>query len=180
MRFEIKGLQRQFGFSIIYVTHDQSEAMALSDRIMVMSDGIVRQIDTPLNVYNHPSDAFVFGFIGLSNFVPLVISDGAAYIEGSTGIGPISREIPPWVNDSKVTLACRPSEIDITGDGGVPGIVKEKAYLGEIIDYRIQIGPAEIRVQKPRRQRSFEVGQPCNLIFGRVLWYPRQGETSGP
>ena len=65
--FEIKALQKKFGFSIIYVTHDQSEAMALSDRIMVMKKGAVQQIDTPLNIYNNPANKFVFNFIGLSN-----------------------------------------------------------------------------------------------------------------
>jgi iron(III) transport system ATP-binding protein len=62
MRFEIKDLQRKYGFSIIYVTHDQSEAMALSDRILVMKLGVVQQIDTPLNVYNNPANRFVFQF----------------------------------------------------------------------------------------------------------------------
>lgn len=68
MRFEIKDLQRKYGFSIIYVTHDQSEAMALSDRILVMKLGVMQQIDTPLNVYNNPSNKFVFSFIGVSSF----------------------------------------------------------------------------------------------------------------
>ena len=63
MRFEIKALQKKFGFSIIYVTHDQSEAMALSDRIMVMKKGAVQQIDTPLNIYNNPANKFVFKFL---------------------------------------------------------------------------------------------------------------------
>jgi len=72
MRFEIKDLQRQYGFSIIYVTHDQSEAMALSDRILVMKLGVVQQVDTPLNVYNNPANKFVFSFIGLSNFTDVI------------------------------------------------------------------------------------------------------------
>ena len=76
MRFEIKELQQKYGFSIIYVTHDQSEAMALSDRIMVMKLGVMQQIDTPLNIYNHPANQFVFSFIGLSNFLDVVWRDG--------------------------------------------------------------------------------------------------------
>lgn len=74
MRFEIKALQRKFGFSIIYVTHDQAEAMALSDRILVMRKGLIEQIDTPLNVYNNPSNKFVFNFIGLSNQLQVNLS----------------------------------------------------------------------------------------------------------
>ena len=82
MRFEIKDLQRKFGFTIIYVTHDQAEAMALSDRILVMSEGNVQQIDTPLNIYQKPANQFVFSFIGLSNFLPVEMEDGAIWIEG--------------------------------------------------------------------------------------------------
>ena len=74
MRFEIKDLQRTFGFSILYVTHDQSEAMALSDRILVMNLGVVQQVDTPLNVYQKPANRFVFGFIGLSNFLEVKLA----------------------------------------------------------------------------------------------------------
>ena len=71
MRFEIKDLQRQLGVTILFVTHDQSEAMALSDRMLVMKDGVVQQVDTPVNIYYNPANRFVFSFIGLSNFVPV-------------------------------------------------------------------------------------------------------------
>ena len=74
MRFEIKDLQRRFGFSILYVTHDQSEAMALSDRILVMRGGVVQQIGTPLEVYSNPANRFVFEFIGLSCFIEAGLS----------------------------------------------------------------------------------------------------------
>ena len=80
MRFEIKDLQRKYGFSIIYVTHDQSEAMALSDRILVMKLGVMQQIDSPLDVYNNPANKFVFSFIGVSSFTDVVWNNGAAYI----------------------------------------------------------------------------------------------------
>ncbi|HOO87080.1 MAG TPA: ABC transporter ATP-binding protein, partial [Synergistales bacterium] len=76
MRFEIKELQRRFNFTIIYVTHDQAEAMALSDRMLVMDMGVIQQIDTPTNMYNNPANKFVYGFLGLSNFVDVNISDG--------------------------------------------------------------------------------------------------------
>ena len=85
MRFEIKDLQRQFGFSIIYVTHDQAEAMALSDRILVMNLGVVQQVDTPLNVYQNPANRFVFGFIGLSNFLDVSIHGDAVRVRGEGG-----------------------------------------------------------------------------------------------
>ena len=83
MRFEIKDLQRKYGFSIIYVTHDQSEAMALSNRILVMKLGVMQQIDTPLNVYNNPSNKFVFSFIGVSSFTDVTWQGNQAFIKGS-------------------------------------------------------------------------------------------------
>ena len=86
MRFEIKALQKKFGFSIIYVTHDQSEAMALSDRIMVMKKGAVQQIDTPLNIYNNPANKFVFNFIGLSNQLNVNLASQGIHIDKVDGI----------------------------------------------------------------------------------------------
>ena len=84
MRFEIKDLQRKYGFSIIYVTHDQSEAMALSDRILVMKLGVMQQIDSPLDVYNNPANKFVFSFIGVSSFTDVVWQNGAAALRAIT------------------------------------------------------------------------------------------------
>ncbi len=179
MRFEIKDLQEKLGFTIIYVTHDQAEAMALSDRIMVMSAGAVQQVDNPLAIYTNPVNKFVFSFIGLSNFMPAVISDGLVYVERASDCGPVPCQIPPHVRAGKqrhVTLACRPSEIDLIPDGGLKGIVKRKVYLGDILDYRVNVGGTEIRVQMNRRKGLFNEGDVCSLRFGRLLWYEREGE----
>lgn len=174
MRFEIKDLQRKFGFTIIYVTHDQSEAMALSDRILVMSDGMVQQIDTPLNIYQNPANQFVFGFIGLSNFLPVEIEDGAIWIEGVKSAGPVNAALPLQPGNRRLMLATRPSEIDFVHEGEVRGIVKRLTYLGDIIDYRVLIGEVEVRVQKNRKRQIFRQGEPCQLSFNKVLWYARK------
>jgi iron(III) transport system ATP-binding protein len=174
MRFEIKDLQKKFGFTVIYVTHDQAEAMALSDRMLVMAEGVVQQVDTPLNIYNHPINKFVFSFIGLSNFIPIEIINGKVYVDGAQDCGPVCDQAPEHIPGSKMTAACRPSEIDLVPDGGVWGVVKRRNYLGEIIDYRIQIGTVEIRVQKNRRRSLFREGDRCSLKFDRILWYPRE------
>lgn len=183
MRFEIKDLQRKLGFTIIFVTHDQSEAMALSDRMLVMSDGVVQQIDTPLNIYNNPENKFVFSFIGLSNFIPVEIADGRAYVEGAREAGEISASADAASDahgaaalsssGKPLTAACRPSDIDFAPDGTVAGIIKRKVYLGDIIDYRVTVGQTEIRVQKQRRNAGLAEGKPCRLRFNRLLWYER-------
>ena len=172
MRFEIKDLQRQYGFSIIYVTHDQAEAMALSDRILVMKLGVVQQVDTPLNVYNNPANKFVFSFIGLSNFTDVSRLEGKLFT--SPGSCPLPPDMLPPENlagmDSFV-LASRPSEIDFTAEGGLRGVVKRKSFLGEIIDYLISFNGQDIRVQKGRRAPGPDVGENCGLHFLRPFWY---------
>ena len=85
MRQEISKLHRQLGTTIIYVTHDQTEAMTLGTRIVVMKDGVVQQIDTPYNLYNKPKNMFVAGFIGSPqmNLLDAIckVKDGEAYLE---------------------------------------------------------------------------------------------------
>lgn len=173
MRFEIKDLQRKYGFSIIYVTHDQAEAMALSDRILVMKSGVVQQIDTPLEVYNKPANKFVFSFIGLSNFLDAVWEGGRTFLRGESIPLPESLNPPEAMRGGDLSLASRPSEINFVGegDGGLSGIVNRKAFLGEIIDYQVKIGAQEIRVQKGRRDPGPEVGEACCLRFLRPFWY---------
>jgi iron(III) transport system ATP-binding protein len=173
MRFEIKDLQRTFGFSILYVTHDQSEAMAISDRILVMDRGVVQQVDTPLNVYQKPANRFVFGFIGLSNFLEVNLSGGEARLNGADARLPVST--PPLPAEVKAggraVLASRPSEIDFVAEGGVRGVVKRCAYLGEVIDYRVDVGGQEIRIQKGRRTAGPREGEPCGFVFLKPHWY---------
>jgi len=180
MRFEIKDLQRKFGFSILYVTHDQSEAMALSDRILVMNLGVVQQVDTPLNVYQKPANRFVFGFIGLSNFLEVDLQGDEMRLAGGTACLPASTRPPAELTAGRrAVLASRPSEIDFVAEGGVRGVVKRCAYLGEIIDYRIDVGGQEIRIQKGRRAPGPRVGEPCGIVFLKPHWYGHEGiETS--
>ena len=172
MRFEIKDLQRQYGFSIIYVTHDQAEAMALSDRILVMKLGVVQQIDTPLNVYSKPANKFVFSFIGLSNFLEIEGQDGSLKTcDGGCAL-PADMAPPPELRAiPRLSLASRPSEIDFVAEGGVQGIVTRKSFLGEIVDYQVQVGDQSIRVQKGRRSVGPDKDEACQLRFLRPLWY---------
>ena len=175
MRFEIKDLQRKYGFSIIYVTHDQSEAMALSDRILVMKLGVMQQIDSPLDVYNNPANKFVFSFIGVSSFTDVVWQNGAACIKGDNRPLPQGLAVPTRMQGEAVfNLASRPTEIRFTNENdinAVRGVVMRKAFLGEIIDYLIKIGDQEVRVHIGRRDPGPETGEVCYLHFLRPFWY---------
>lgn len=173
MRFEIKALQRKFGFSIIYVTHDQSEAMALSDRIMVMKKGVIEQIDTPLNIYNNPVNKFVFNFIGLSNQLNVNLSAQGVTLDNCDGVFDIQPAPPAeLLAQGNALLASRPSEIEFVSQGGIPGVVKRRSYLGEVIDYAIEVGNQELRVQKGRRDPLLNEGEACQIQFTKLHWYP--------
>jgi iron(III) transport system ATP-binding protein len=176
MRFEIKELQKRFNFTIIYVTHDQAEAMALSDRIVVMDFGaLIQQDDTPVTVYLKPANKFVFSFIGLSNFLDVDVAGGRVYLRGAREAGPVTSVVPPHTPGAPPTLACRPAEIEMVPTGGVRGIVTRRVLLGDIIDYRVQVGPAEVRVQRNVRKPLFSEGGPCGLVFSALHWYDASG-----
>jgi iron(III) transport system ATP-binding protein len=172
MRFEIKELQKQYGFSIVYVTHDQSEAMALSDRILVMKLGVAQQVDSPLNIYTKPANKFVFSFIGLSNFLDVLAdAEGARTPDGLALPAGLLPPQDACVHGRTVSLASRPSEIDFCVEGGLRGVVLRKSFLGELVDYQIRIGGQNVRVQKGRRAPGPDPGESCGLRFLAPLWY---------
>jgi len=180
MRFEIKELQQRFNFTILYVTHDQAEAMALSDRIVVMDFGAaIQQDDTPVNVYLKPANKFVFGFIGLSNFLAVAVADGRVYLQGAQEAGPVAATIPPHASGKLPTLACRPAEIEMVQSGGVRGVVTRRVLLGDIIDYRVRVGASEVRVQRSVRKPLFHEGDQCGLVFSNLYWYDDSGARVG-
>ena len=172
MRFEIKELQKQYGFSIVYVTHDQSEAMALSDRILVMKLGVAQQVDSPLNVYRKPANKFVFSFIGLSNFLHVLAdAEGARTPDGCALPPELSPPQEVRAAGGMFSLAVRPSEIDFSAEGGLRGVVARKSFLGEIIDYQVRIGEQNVRIQKGRRAPGPDAGDACGLHFLAPHWY---------
>ncbi|MFM8679812.1 MAG: ABC transporter ATP-binding protein [Alphaproteobacteria bacterium] len=120
MRIEIKALHQRLKTTTIYVTHDQIEAMTMADRIVVMHDGIVEQVGTPLELYDHPSNLFVAGFIGspAMNFIEGTLrrEDGAPVLEASGG----RLALPAWApgaDGQKVTLGIRPEHLSISATG---------------------------------------------------------------
>jgi multiple sugar transport system ATP-binding protein len=129
MRTEIKALHQRLRTTTVYVTHDQIEAMTMADRIVVMNDGIVEQIGTPLELYDNPANLFVAGFIGspAMNFIPGVVrrNGGAGYVETPAGISlplPADAQAPP---ESKVVFGIRPEHLALgTAGDGVPADVQ--------------------------------------------------------
>ena len=116
-RTQIASLQRRLGVTTVYVTHDQVEAMTMGDRVAVLKDGILQQVDSPRNLYDTPKNVFVAGFIGspAMNLVQLSIVDGG--VQFGDAVLPISREILAKASGSKITVGIRPEKLSVAEHG---------------------------------------------------------------
>ncbi|MGM9518345.1 MAG: ABC transporter ATP-binding protein [Acidaminococcus sp.] len=143
MRFEISSLQKRLGITVIYVTHDQSEAMTMSDRIVVMNAGVVQQVGKPYDVYTHPANKMVADFIGLVNFLPAEVKEDRIFVKGTQVSFPNTARLP----QGDAVLGVRPENITLSKTGGMlQGQVKHRFYMGDAVDYRIQVGQQVLRV----------------------------------
>ena len=177
MRFEIKELQRKFNFTIIFVTHDQSEAMAISDRMMVCDMGKIMQIDTPENLYNKPNSRFVHSFLGESTFINVEIADGKVYAKGDTE-NPLALDIPKDA-DKQMVVATRPNSIDLLGadQEGYPTHIAKRIFLTDRTEYIVPVGEQNLKIQTPHRV-AFAEGEACRVRFASPMWYPAEDEAA--
>lgn len=169
MRFEIKDLQKKFNFTIVYVTHDQAEAMALSDRMLVMDMGVIQQVDTPINMYNNPANKFVFGFLGLSNFLKIKVSDNKVYPIDESG-AELECDPPQGFDTDTLIMATRPNEISLVTEGGYRTKVKSRIFLSDYIEYRVEVGGQELRVHTGH-DCELQVNDNCGVKFEKIKWY---------
>ena len=169
MRFEIKDLQKKTGVTITYVTHDQAEAMVMSDRIVVMNNGYIQQVDSPKKIYENPENKFVSDFIGLTNFIECeIISTDTILLNDGVGSNKLKVQIPSGIGE-KAILSVRPENIEISDeDGDIKGIIKRVVYLGNMIDYRVKVGDIELRVEKKAEKEFFE-GSEIKLRFKKTF-----------
>ena len=139
MRTVIKKLQRRLGITTIYVTHDQEEALAISDRIAVMKDGHIMQIGTPNEIYAKPQNPFVAGFIGVSNFLDCTVKGGESGIADVTIQGELSIQVPVRkAYTGKGKISARPEQLFFSEDG-MPGRVLFSTFLGDFIEYEVEL-----------------------------------------
>lgn len=174
MRFEIKELQRKFNFTIIFVTHDQSEAMAISDRMMVCDMGKIMQIDTPENLYNKPVNRFVHSFLGESTFIRVKIKDHKVYAQGDES-QPLNL-IPPADAGEEMIVAARPNSISVTQGEGYRTHIEKRIFLTDRTEYIIPMGDQKLKVQTPHRI-SFGEGEMCCVNLIEPMWYPAEDES---
>jgi iron(III) transport system ATP-binding protein len=174
LRIVIKKLQQDLGITLIYVTHDQEEALAMADRIVIMRDGQIRQIGDPREVYKKPRTSFIAEFVGTSNFMTCTRSDGRAVF----GKHHFSVDCLDQVEGEEVYLAIRPEQIQIVDpdqpeDAYAPENIVEAqvdvvTFLGPIVRITFPIEGEEIHLELPEKtfaQSPLAAGDTCRLYF---------------
>ena len=178
VRVEIRELQRQLGLTTVMVTHDQEEALTMADRLVVMSEGSVRQVGSQRDLYERPADRFVAGFVGRTTFLSGTVENpGRFRTDGGLGLA-VAGGTP-----GKAALSLRPERIEIAAkplaglDNDLSGTVEFVSYLGAQIDIHVRLSPADrLVVQVANRADGFspEVGQQVH-----VGWQASAGQVFG-
>jgi spermidine/putrescine transport system ATP-binding protein len=175
MQVELKEIQREVGITFLYVTHDQEEALAMSDRIAVMDGGVVEQCGTPEEVYERPAKPFVAGFIGISNLMEGTVDGGGVRLANGTRC---AASVPDGVADgTAVQLSVRPEKIVLDGDGAglvcLQGTIAERVYVGTATQVIVELeGGARIvaleqNTERARADDRWELGDRVT-----VAWLP--------
>ncbi|MEV4093613.1 ABC transporter ATP-binding protein [Streptosporangium saharense] len=186
MQIELKRIQREVGITFVYVTHDQSEALTMSDRIAVMNDGLVEQLAAPREIYERPATAFVAGFIGTSNLLDGTVEEatggravlragyeGRILVEGGTHA--VGDHVAVTVRPEKITISAEEPEGDVSA---VRGTVSEVVYLGLYNSYAVRLADgAEITVFQQNALDSTSTAERGEAVW--LSWQPRHSYVIG-
>jgi iron(III) transport system ATP-binding protein len=175
MRTELKRLQREFNLTTVYVTHDQSEALALSHEIAVMNDGFIVQIGTPREIYEQPANQFVADFVGQTNFVNGTVTavEGTGRCRVQTAVGELKVYAPDSVSrDTPVVVSVRPEDLELSerdiapaaDENVIRATVYAKDFLGEYLDFQVKVGDVVLQARAHPSLRT-PTGEP---IFVRM------------
>jgi spermidine/putrescine transport system ATP-binding protein len=176
MQIELKRIQREVGITFIYVTHDQEEALTMSDRIAVMNDGRVEQIGTPQEIYHSPTSVFVANFIGVANLIPAVVQqvearDATVIVAGSHRVPvPVGSQRQHLRPGAAATVMVRPERLRLSAtaptDGtGVPVIVEHAVFQGPVVRCTLRAGDRSEIVAHVGPEQSLPALRP-----GLALW----------
>lgn len=169
MRTEIRKIQQKVGITAIYVTHDQAEAMSISDKIIIMSKGKVEQIGTPREIYYHPNSRFVADFIGEANFLEaevLSVRGEKAQIQ----VAGKELEVNNYARakaGEKAALVIRPEAATLADSGYLEAGVELSTFMGAYQYYQVNVGGTEIQITdyNPVNRRIYEAGEKAFLDF---------------
>lgn len=171
MRNEIRRIQQEAGITAIYVTHDQSEAMALSDNIIIMKKGVIDQVGDPHTVYYQPVDEFVADFIGESNFLrgSLKNKDGESGLVAIEGHDVEVANVGHLNEGDSAVLVLRPESAQLADEGVLPCKVTLSRFMGNYQNYQVMVGETLIKITdfNPKNHKIYEVGDEAFVKFGR-------------
>jgi spermidine/putrescine transport system ATP-binding protein len=182
MQLELKALQHRVGITFVYVTHDQEEALTMSDRIAVMNHGHVLQVATPQEIYDLPSDRFVADFIGETNFLSGQVKGGrigeaVVVVDGTLAVHVFVDRMPGMNED--VTVAIRPEKISIHTEPpdpqALPGVVEEVIYTGTDTRYLVRLTEKAVVTV---RQQNVDVGAAVSFPVGMQVYLCWQPESA--
>jgi spermidine/putrescine transport system ATP-binding protein len=183
LQLELKRIQRDVGITFVYVTHDQEEALTMSDRIAVMSHGVIEQVDTPENVYERPRTTFVAGFIGVSNLMPGTVTSGSGdqgTIRLDTGLE-LTTRVDGLASGERCHAVVRPEKllIEHAGEAGadglpsVEGVVDSSVYLGTSTQIVVRLpGDVAMTVLVPNASEAERSRLPGGGAPVRLSWAP--------
>lgn len=172
MRVEIRRIQKAVGITAVYVTHDRTEAMSLSDRVIVMRDGVIHQIGTAADVYENPVSKFVAGFVGKVAFFPVEVlgTEGAGYACGLRGRRfAVPRGVPGIPAGGRAVIMARPESLRLgePGSGLLEGRVSANIYLGSSVESFVEteFGDILVQIDDPTSRKVWPEGSPVSLQF---------------
>ncbi len=172
MRFEIKEIQKRTGITVVYVTHDQTEAMAMSDRIFLINRGTVQQCGTPEEIYNTPANQFVADFLGKVDFFKGEAENGKIVCPKMGG------QVIPYEGPlrGRVDVAVRPENVFFSEEGLLKGTLETQYYLGDVDDCRVRVGETTVRViTNGYAYKELHNGQEVRLDIRNIMVFPDDG-----
>jgi iron(III) transport system ATP-binding protein len=167
VREDIRDLQRRLGLSVVYVTHDQQEALAVSDLVCVMRAGRIAQMGTPTELYDDPADSFIADFMGEANVVAGEVLGPDRIALGGVALDVAMRAHPA----GPAQIAVRPESILPRPEGtpGLPGRIQRAAFLGQTREYEVETAAGTLFVVTPAASPAFGIGDGVSCSLGRVI-----------
>ncbi len=176
MQIELRRIQQELRITTVFVTHDQTEAMTMSDRIVVMNDGRIEQIGTAEEIYDHPVNAFVADFVGRINLFDGVLvgrDQDQSVVEIFGGVrvkvagSPSEEEKKLCIGIRPENLELLPSDVGATQANVINGTVVGRTFSGNLVDFYVEVGNNQpVLVEVPAARRSFEVGDKVQIVWG--------------
>ncbi len=169
MQIELKRLQKSLGISFVYITHDQEEALNMSDKIAEMRDGVFEQMGTPSEIYDNPKTAYVASFVGSANILTgnAVVKDDLVTVTTDNGSFDVCKKSFTIKTGDKACVAVRSEQIELEkdADGGLQGIIKEKSFSGGMLRIFIELGEQEIIASRHGIDSVLAVGDKVKINF---------------